>query len=73
MTPERWAEVERLCHAALARPPDRRASFLADECRDDEELRREVESLLAQQDAAETFLERRRRLRQVWQDIPARP
>ena len=48
MTPERWAQVERLYHAARARPDNERAAFLADACAGDEALRREVESLLAQ-------------------------
>ena len=48
MTPERWAEVERLYHAALAHHANERAAFLRDACADDEALRRDVESLLAQ-------------------------
>jgi eukaryotic-like serine/threonine-protein kinase len=48
MTPDRWAEVERLYHAALGRDVGERAVFLRDACAGDEELRREVESLLAQ-------------------------
>jgi hypothetical protein len=41
-SPERWATVDRLYHAALAQPPNERAAFLADACAGDEELRREV-------------------------------
>jgi hypothetical protein len=48
MTPERWRQVEAVYHAALEREPSRRAAFLYDTCQKDEELRREVESLLAQ-------------------------
>jgi hypothetical protein len=44
--PDRWNTVEGLYHAALARPVDERATFLA-EAAGDEGLRREVESLLA--------------------------
>ncbi|HEU5257846.1 MAG TPA: protein kinase [Vicinamibacterales bacterium] len=47
-SPERWATVDRLYHAALARPVDERAAFVADACAGDEDLRREVESLLGQ-------------------------
>ena len=47
-SPGRWATVERLYHAALARPADKRAAFLAEACVGDETLRRKVESLLAQ-------------------------
>ena len=53
---ERWATVERLYHAALARAADGRAAFLAEACAGDEELRREVESLLAQAASAEAVL-----------------
>ncbi|HYL35805.1 MAG TPA: protein kinase [Bryobacteraceae bacterium] len=48
MTPERWRQVEELFHSALEREPGRRAAFLHEACRGDAELRREVESLLAQ-------------------------
>ena len=46
MTPERWQRVEELYHGAYATPAGERAAFLADACRDDEVLRRQVESLL---------------------------
>ena len=48
MHPDRWAEVERIFHAAAARPAGERAAFLRDACGDDDALRGEVESLLAQ-------------------------
>src|SRR5437667_333545 len=48
MSPERRRQIEELYHAALERDPGRRSGFLAEACRDDVELRREVESLLAQ-------------------------
>ena len=51
--PERWSEVERVYHEALARPPERRAAFVAEACAGDAELRREVESLLAQNASAD--------------------
>ena len=50
MTPERWKRTEELYHAASARPPDERASFLREACRDDSTLRREVEGLLNESD-----------------------
>jgi eukaryotic-like serine/threonine-protein kinase len=46
--PNRWSSVERLYHAALGRPEGTRAAFLFEACAGDDELRREVESLLAQ-------------------------
>ena len=48
MTPERWRQVSRIYYDALARDSRERPSFLREACRDDETLRREVESLLAQ-------------------------
>ena len=49
MNPERWREVEKLYHAALERASGERAGFLQEACHDDQELRSEVESLLAQE------------------------
>ena len=54
MNPERWQQIERLYHSALEREPDHRDSFLAAACGDDDDLRREVESLLAQNPSALT-------------------
>ena len=56
MTPERWQQISQLYHAALTRPVDQRAAFLADACADDEALRQEIESLLAHERTAEGFL-----------------
>jgi len=52
MTPERWARAAELYESALAVDPAGRAAFLAQACRDDSALRREVESLLVQEQAA---------------------
>jgi hypothetical protein len=57
MSASRWSEIERVCHAALERPPESRAAFLAEACGDDDALRREVESLLAQLSRADSFIE----------------
>src|SRR5262245_19095917 len=46
MTPERWRQVDQLLQAALSRPLAERAAFLAEACAGDEDLRREVSSLL---------------------------
>ena len=55
MKPERWQQISRLFHAALACEGDRTA-FLKQACADDEELRLDVESMLADQASAEAFL-----------------
>src|SRR5687767_2094736 len=46
MTPDRWQQLSRLFHEALARDGDSRPAFLAQECMDDDDLRRDVEALL---------------------------
>ena len=57
MKVERWPTVERVYHSALERVAEDRAAFLDEACGGDEELRREVESLLAYQDQAKDFIE----------------
>jgi len=51
MDPERWRQVEEVYHAALELEPKARAAFLATVCDGDQQLRHEVESLLAQGDS----------------------
>ena len=55
---DRWATVERVYHAALAQSVETRAAFLAEACANDEELRLQVESLLAQDASADAVLTR---------------
>jgi len=57
MSPERFQEVEKLYHAARELVLSQRSAFLAGACGGDEELRREVESLLAQDSAREGMLD----------------
>jgi len=54
---ERWQHIEKLYHAALERDPAGRATFLQQACAGDEELHREVESLLAHGERTGSFLE----------------
>ena len=49
MQPERWQQIDSLYNAALERDPGERSEFIARACQDDDELRREVESLLNRQ------------------------
>src|SRR6266446_3467608 len=58
MKPERWQKVEELYHAALEQPAELRTDFLRSARGDDEELYREVESLLDFKSQAENFIER---------------
>jgi serine/threonine protein kinase len=53
---DRWEDVERLYHAALARADGERARFLREACAGDEALRREVESLLTYDRGVDQFL-----------------
>ena len=56
MTPERWQQISQLYRSAQQRDAAERDTFLRDACAGDEGLRREVESLLAQDGSAERFL-----------------
>ena len=47
MDPVRWRQVETVFHAALEIAPGERGRFLVERCGEDEDLRREVASLLA--------------------------
>ena len=47
MTDDRWQRVKALFQAVVERPPEEREAFLAASTRGDDELRREVESLIA--------------------------
>jgi serine/threonine-protein kinase len=57
MNPDRWRELERIVHSALARPENQRAAFLEEACAGDAALRDEVDSLLAQTARGTSFLE----------------
>ena len=57
MTPDRWQKIERLYHSAREREDSQRVAFLDEACAGDEVLRREIESLLAEEKEAKGFLE----------------
>ena len=58
MTPVRWRRVQEVFAAATTQDAESRAAFLDEACRDDPELRAEVESLLSSLGAAPSgFLE----------------
>jgi eukaryotic-like serine/threonine-protein kinase len=58
MTGQRWGRAKALFQAAVDRPPAERAAFVAAETGDDDELRRDVEALLASDAADRSVLER---------------
>ena len=57
MKPERWGRIESIFHKALDAEESRRAAVLEESCAGDEDLRREVESLLAHHTEAGGFIE----------------
>lgn len=56
MNPELWKQVDEMLDAALELPPAEREGFVATACDGNDELRREVLSLLRAQEQAGTFL-----------------
>lgn len=66
MNEARWRRIEDVCQAALAADAGERAALIEDLCRGDDDLRREVESLLSGLPRSDRFLQE-----PVWQDAPA--
>jgi serine/threonine protein kinase/tetratricopeptide (TPR) repeat protein len=50
MTPERWELLKQLYSSALEMPVEKRAEFVAHECRDDHDLKHELDALLKAND-----------------------
>src|ERR1700691_4324360 len=57
MKPERWSKIENIFHKASGGDESRRRAVIEESCAGDEELRREVESLLAHHSDSATFIE----------------
>ena len=57
MTPERYSCIRELFLTAREQNPSQRAEFLSQACSDDDALREEVESLLANDAQAKTFMQ----------------
>jgi hypothetical protein len=57
MTPERWQQVKDIFDRAVERDPASRLAFIREHCGTDEELRKEVESLLASDTETGSLLE----------------
>jgi serine/threonine protein kinase/dipeptidyl aminopeptidase/acylaminoacyl peptidase len=56
MKPERWDEVDQILQSVLERAPAEREAYLAEACSGDEDLRREVMTLMASHESAESFM-----------------
>jgi hypothetical protein len=57
MNPERWQQASRILEIALERHPEQLAAYLDEVCANDDDLRREVESLLAASAQAGSLLD----------------
>lgn len=56
MTPERWQKVNEVFQEAVELDPDKQKSYLEKACADDDSLLQQVETLLAANDQAGTFI-----------------
>src|ERR1051325_3236032 len=57
MTPERWQKVKQIFHTALDKPAAERTAFIAQACNGDDQLREEVEALLASSEKDGSFID----------------
>src|SRR5687768_13182251 len=57
MTPERWQQIDKLFQAAIELELGDRERFLDSSCAGDEELRREVESLITSDEEGVSFID----------------
>lgn len=58
MSSNRWQQLEEIFQTAFDLAPEKRAQYIAEACAGDEELRRQVEALLAQYNEASNFLDK---------------
>jgi len=47
LTPERWARIKEVLAIALEQPEEQRAAFLSRACGSDQEMRQQIDMLLA--------------------------
>src|ERR1700732_3505677 len=71
MNAERLRQIEELYHSAREREPGERSAFLAEACRGDEELRRKVELLLAQDISNDEAVGEKILDRPAWEAAPS--
>ena len=57
MTPERWQQVKEIFNSAITYRPEERSLFISQACSGDEELRGEVESLIASHEQGGSFID----------------
>src|SRR6202790_4027994 len=71
MNAERLRQIEKLYHSARDRELGERSAFLAEACRGDEELRRKVELLLAQDVSNDDAVGEKILDRPAWEAVPS--
>lgn len=57
MTPERWQQVKEIFNSAITYRPEERSVFISQACLGDEDLRSEVESLIASHEQSGNFID----------------
>jgi serine/threonine protein kinase/Tol biopolymer transport system component len=58
MTPERWQQVKEIFNSAIAHRAEERSLFISRACSGDDELRSEVESLIASHEESGSFIDK---------------
>src|SRR5437868_2492791 len=58
MTPEKWQQVKEIFNSALNYRPEERSLFISQACSGDEQLRSEVESLIASHEESGSFIDK---------------
>jgi serine/threonine protein kinase/Tol biopolymer transport system component len=58
MTPERWQQVKEIFNSAITYRPEERSLFISQACSGDENLRSEVESLIASHEQSGSFIDK---------------
>src|ERR1043165_8748066 len=58
MTPERWQQVKEIFNSGINYRPEERSSFVSRACSGDDELRSEVESLIASHEESGSFIDK---------------
>ena len=58
MKPDRWRQIEHLYNQALELEESQRTAFLREACAGNDDLRKDIEQLLAEEPNAASFLEK---------------
>jgi eukaryotic-like serine/threonine-protein kinase len=58
MTPERWQQVKEIFNSAITYRPEERSMFISQACSGDDQLRSEIESLIASHEQSGSFIDK---------------